>query len=557
MALNHELIDNPDSLISKEQDTLSTFDSDMTYVNQLISSHDIHALKKLIRSHNWGLDHPVRSFLWKQLSSLYNARRRDSRPEDVILEKTPPTSPKKLPSFIDVTYCRFYHLNNEGLKMVDKVVWSLARDHPEVTFCPLVFPMTALFLHFMSPIETFHCISQLVQANTPVKNILFKNDDHDNRTKKQLTRPLLPKSKAQISKDAFVLIKSTQSVSISFWPQRGLIRKQRENLSKRNDIDPAIQEWLKWIFIGLPFPHLVRVVDCFLVEGFKFLLRTGIAILVLLKKQHDISQDSMTLDQMIAFCGSLPVTPNQLIRLACSLSRVTTSKIVKQYRRADDAIRQNPEMSGLTPQPSPAAMRRGDMVKMTEVHITSRVAPRTVASSIVDWYDMDQLWEWIPDRIAVKEPVLLFTTQEDGCSLRTFYTKVESHEPTILLIKTTKREVFGAFCADSWANRESGHYFGTGETFLFSLKPDVAKYAWSDAEARSSIPGARKAAASSQLFMSGTATHIIIGSGNGSGIWLDEDLTRGKSERCDTFKNRPLASSKDFCCTILEVIGFN
>lgn len=39
------------------------------------------------------------------------------------------------------------------------------------------------------------------------------------------------------------------------------------------------------------------------------------------------------------------------------------------------------------------------------------------------------------------QPVLLYTTEEHGCSLTTFYVRVEQHEPTLLMIKTCNNEV--------------------------------------------------------------------------------------------------------------------
>lgn len=38
-------------------------------------------------------------------------------------------------------------------------------------------------------------------------------------------------------------------------------------------------------------------------------------------------------------------------------------------------------------------------------------------------------------------PTLLYTTEEHGCSLTTFYVRVEQHEPTLLMIKTCNNEV--------------------------------------------------------------------------------------------------------------------
>lgn len=626
-ALNHAFVDQPDLILSSSavpsshepnatlvssrshlrphdgSSSLKSEDEDILRIALWVRNHDVLHLKKQMRFHDWDVGHPIRANLWIELCALHSTGSPEETvnqikrgiplsPSQGLIEKTPVVShghdacgragaseAKKLPAFIDVTYCRFYHLNSEGQKSVEKIIWSLARDHPEMTFCPLIYPMTALFLHYMTPLTAFNCISRLIRANGPTGHFARQKSAGSGSThslvvnrktasRKSLTptpggltgdaciRSLLPKSKGQISKDAYVLIKLSNSFYVSFWPQRGLIRKQREMLAKKNEVDPAILEWLKWIFIGLPFPHVVRVMDCFLVEGFKFLIRIGLTLILLYKRSHQQQQDSLTLDQMIAFCEKVTLTPSQLIHLASSLSRLTSSKILKHYRKAEDVVRRNPDMtSGLTPQPSPAAIRRGDMMKSVDVQISSRVAPRTLRSSIIDWYLLDLVWEWIPDRIAVKEPVIAFSTNEDGCSLRTLFSKTDSYEPTILLIKTQDGDAFGAYCSESWAtrlSRDSGYYFGTGETFLFSLRPKAIRYSWTEAlnEKRDSVSH------SSQLFMTATASHIIVGSGNGTGIWLDEDLSRGKSERCDTFNNEPLARTKDFVCAVVEVIAF-
>lgn len=51
------------------------------------------------------------------------------------------------------------------------------------------------------------------------------------------------------------------------------------------------------------------------------------------------------------------------------------------------------------------------------------------------------LWSWLPVRITMYQPVLLYTTEEHGCSLTTFYVRVEQHEPTLMMIKTCNNEV--------------------------------------------------------------------------------------------------------------------
>ena len=50
------------------------------------------------------------------------------------------------------------------------------------------------------------------------------------------------------------------------------------------------------------------------------------------------------------------------------------------------------------------------------------------------------------------EPELVYSSNEHGISLTTFYHRSEQYEPTILVIKTTEGEVFGAYCSTSWVS---------------------------------------------------------------------------------------------------------
>lgn len=143
-------------------------------------------------------------------------------------------------------------------------------------------------------------------------------------------------------------------------------------------------------------------------------------------------------------------------------------------------------------------------------------------------------------------------------------------------------------------------FFGTGETFLFKLQPIVAYYPWvgaqesvklsngfaasnkrqsnsnlaamADSGDPSNLGGQengnlnslvnnnnlaiKSVPANCQLFMCGDPKNIIIGSGGGSALWLDENLSRGRSERCSTFDNEPLVEKGDFICGNVELIAF-
>lgn len=76
------------------------------------------------------------------------------------------------------------------------------------------------------------------------------------------------------------------------------------------------------------------------------------------------------------------------------------------------------------------------------------------------------------------------------------------------------KQVFGAYCSSRWFERnlkdDKGHrqaYFGTGETFLFSLYPERARYPWVG------IEGDKGLGHGSELFMAADSKMITIGGG--------------------------------------------
>ncbi|KAG1675698.1 TBC1 domain family member 24 [Nymphon striatum] len=164
------------------------------------------------------------------------------------------------------------------------------------------------------------------------------------------------------------------------------------------------------------------------------------------------------------------------------------------------------------------------------------------------------------------QPQLIYSTNEHGCSLISFFMMAEKYEPTILLVKTCNKEVFGAYCSGSWMERrekdDSGNkktYFATGESFLFTLTPTTHKFPWIG------IKNPDKVNNTNQLFMMATEYGISIGGGDSHGLWLDKDLAQGKTGHCLTFDNPSLVaaahndfsnhSSTYFTCAVVEGIA--
>merc|ERR1712129_161262 len=58
-----------------------------------------------------------------------------------------------------------------------------------------------------------------------------------------------------------------------------------------------------------------------------------------------------------------------------------------------------------------------------------------------------QLWVWLPPGAHLGDYKILFATQSDGYKLSELYNKCQEQTNLILIIKTTKNEIFGVFCS--------------------------------------------------------------------------------------------------------------
>ncbi len=143
----------------------------------------------------------------------------------------------------------------------------------------------------------------------------------------------------------------------------------------------------------------------------------------------------------------------------------------------------------------------------------------------------------LPPRLQICDAwVCMYSLLRDGVSLRTLYdacggTGGVRRAGYVLVVRDSAGGVFGAYL--SHAPRISGHYYGTGECFLWNTK-GMGKH------------GLRFTAALyggiNEYFIYGESTFLSIGGGDGRyGLWLGESFERGESATCVTFGNEPLS----------------
>ncbi|KAM4040970.1 nuclear receptor coactivator 7 isoform 2-T3 [Anomaloglossus baeobatrachus] len=162
-------------------------------------------------------------------------------------------------------------------------------------------------------------------------------------------------------------------------------------------------------------------------------------------------------------------------------------------------------------------------------------------SNLLDETHIEKLAHRLPARVQGYPWNLAYSTQQHGTSLKTLYRNVCSVDsPVLLVIKDMDNQVFGAYATHPF--RLSDHYFGTGETFLFTFNPDFKAFKWSG---------------ENSYFINGDIASLQLGGGGGRfGLWLDCDLYHGRSNPCSTFNNDILSKKEDFIVQDLEVWTF-
>ncbi|NWH79142.1 NCOA7 protein, partial [Piaya cayana] len=162
-------------------------------------------------------------------------------------------------------------------------------------------------------------------------------------------------------------------------------------------------------------------------------------------------------------------------------------------------------------------------------------------SALLENMHIEQLARRLPARVQGYPWRLAYSTLEHGTSLKTLYRKSASLDsPVLLVIKDMDNQIFGAYATHPF--RFSDHYYGTGETFLYTFSPNFKVFKWSG---------------ENTYFINGDTSYLELGGGGGRfGLWLDADLYHGRSNSCSTFNNDILSKKEDFIIQDVEVWTF-
>ncbi|CAL8328739.1 unnamed protein product [Lota lota] len=410
---------------------------------QLLLKSDHSEMKTMGRKGFWAAPHTLRAKAYYHI--IHGIYSRSPTPDkdvyqdlarELFGEQKISTHP--FPEYMEGGEIPRHCLNKAGLNSVKKILLCISKYFPEMNFCPILPALVSLILHFSEDeAECFHSVCRLIAYNDPNKRYVDQTF---------LTY------RASCMTFGDLANKYCRGI-------RKLIASSHHNLFE------FYSDWIMWIFADLPFTYAIRVLDVYLLEGYKVLYRVALALLSLYKVSvasrvagvEDFRRDMKSFVENVArHC-----TVEKLLKMAFAIQMATRRELNLLFNANKDSLKQK----------GVSIHQKRQSVQMVDFSPFS--------SSVVTGTEMRVVWAWIPERFALFSPVQLFSTAEHGRSLATFYSLVEGHEPAVLILKTADEEVCGSFLSTDLTERikhESNDYFGTGECFVFMLRPSMERY---------------------------------------------------------------------------------
>ncbi|KAL0617241.1 TBC1 domain family member 24, partial [Plecturocebus cupreus] len=413
-----------------------------------LSCTDLQELKQLARQGYWAQSHALRGKVYQRL--IRDIPCRTVTPDasvysDIVgkIVGKHSSSCLPLPEFVDNTQVPSYCLNARGEGAVRKILLCIANQFPDISFCPALPAVVALLLHYsIDEAECFEKACRILACNDPGRRLI----------------------------DQSFLAFESSCMTFGDLVNKYCQAAHKLMVAVSEDILQVYADWQRWLFGELPLCYFARVFDVFLVEGYKVLYRVALAILKFFHKVRagqPLASDSVKQDiRMFVKDIAKTVSPEKLLEKAFAIRLFSRKEIQLLQMANEKALKQK----GIT-----VKQKSVSLSKRQFVHLA--VHAENFRSEIVSVREMRDIWSWVPERFALCQPLLLFSSLQHGYSLARFYFQCEGHEPTLLLIKTTQKEVCGAYLSTDWSERNKFGgklgFFGTGECFVFRSPSSV------------------------------------------------------------------------------------
>eukprot|EP01132_Coremiostelium_polycephalum_P007930 gene7930-9756_t len=394
-----------------------------------------------------------------------------------------PKKIRNIPTFGGVVSPSDHYLTDEGIQAVKRILAVIALNFPDIEYCPV--------LPDIEP-DTYTLIVLLIKHSS---SSFYRYLNTSNR-------------------ECTLFVLTFDSLVEKNNPK---IWKHITNLGM-SGTKPFAEEWFSRLFISfIPFQTALRIFDIYLNEGYKVLYRVGLAMLQLHK---NTLLKTTTMEQFLSTLKQL----NSQLHDSDLLMKKAFGIHMKRDQLNNFDTKHHDKLSDV-PEPN------------IPIYYKPKVS---TPSTILKEDDYEYIWAWLPHKLCICDPKIVFSSVQNGFNLRLLYEKCRDKSPLLVVIKSNSGAVFGFFTGDELKPNDR---FGLEETFVWSLSPQIHVY---------------KPTGKNENFIVMKHNYIAVGcSERGEhAVYLDSELN-GKTEFTETFDNPQLnPASPEFESVFVEVISF-
>lgn len=194
--------------------------------------------------------------------------------------------------------------------------------------------------------------------------------------------------------------------------------------------------WLTRMFLdALPFPVALRIFDVYLHQGHKVHLKIALALLASSKDRLLKTRSSTAFLSCLNDCIRGSTDHVRLFKRAWrfKVSSHFKSAAKSKVKAARKSLPSKPTTASTS---SAMAASAPSAPKLKDYYPNITFKSRLMTSE--HW---NYIYNWMPMRYTIRDPVLLHSSDQEGISLMNIYKTLGQHDPTLVVIKSREERV--------------------------------------------------------------------------------------------------------------------
>jgi hypothetical protein len=200
--------------------------------------------------------------------------------------------------------------------------------------------------------------------------------------------------------------------------------------------------WLSRLFLtAVPFSFALRIFDVYMHQGCEVHLRVGLA---LLRSNMDAlllcKSESAFLAKLTEGCKSLPL-PAKVLDKAWKYKTSSVVSAWEKQRGKSSGSQQKSKGSTVKAGAASSSKVSASPLPSSSNKLKMFYPNLDFKSRIMATDDWNFIYNWMPMRFTIRDPVLLHSMDQEGTSLPLIYKTLSNYEPTLVVVKTKQERV--------------------------------------------------------------------------------------------------------------------